>query len=68
MQSAFQLIPKVLIGVEVRSLCRPVKFFLIDLDKKCLYGPRFVHRGIAMLKQERAFHKLLQQSWKHRIV
>ena len=25
-------------------------------------------RGIVMLKQERAFPKLLQESWKHRIV
>ena len=27
-----------------------------------------VHRGIVMLKQERAFPKLLPQNWKHRIV
>ena len=31
--------------VEVRALCRPVKFF----DKPFLYGPCFVHRGIVML-------------------
>ena len=65
-QSAFQLIPKVSDGVEVRALCMPVKFFHTDLDKPFLYGPRFVHRGI-MLKQERAFPKLLPLSWKHRI-
>jgi hypothetical protein len=32
-------------------LCRPVKFFHTDLDKPFLYGPRFVHGGIVMLKQ-----------------
>ena len=37
------------------ALCRPVKFFHTDLDKPFLYGPRFVHGGIVMLKQERAF-------------
>ena len=50
-QSAFQFIPKVFEGVEVRALCRPVKFFHTDLDKPYLYGPHFVHRGIIMLKQ-----------------
>jgi hypothetical protein len=40
-------------GIEVRALCRPVKFFHTDLDKPFLYGPRFVHAGIVMLKQER---------------
>ena len=44
------------------------KFFHTDLDKPFLYGPRFVHGGIVMLKQKRAFPKLLPQSWKHRIV
>ena len=67
-QSAFQFIPKVFGGDEVSALCRPVKFFHTDLDKPFLYGPRFVDRGIVMLKQERAFPKLLPQSWKHRIV
>ena len=43
-------------------LCRPVKFFHTDLDKPFLYEPHFVHRGIVMLKQERAFPKLLPQS------
>ena len=67
-QSAFQFIPKVFDGVEVRALCKPVKFFHTDLDKPFLYGPRFLHGGIVMLKQERAFPKLFPQSWKHRIV
>ena len=67
-QSAFQFIPKLFDGVEVRALCRLVKFFHTDLNKQFLYGPRFVHRGIVMLKQERAFPNLLPQSWKHRIV
>ena len=67
-QSAFQFIPNSLDGVEVRALCRPVKFFHTDLDKLFLYGPWFVHRGIVMLKQERAFPKLLPHSWKYRIV
>ena len=66
-QSAFQFIPKVFDVVEVRALCRPVKFLHTNLDKLVLYGPRFVHGGIVMLKQERAFPKLLHQSWKHRI-
>ena len=55
----FQLIPEVFDGVEVRVLCRPVKFFHIDLDKPVLYGPRFVHR---VLKHKRALPKLLPQS------
>jgi hypothetical protein len=67
-QSAFQLIPKVFDRVEVRALCRPVKFFHTDLNKPFLYGPRFVHRGIVMLKWERALTKLLLQSCKDRIV
>ena len=54
-QSAFQFIPTVFDGVEFRVLCRPVKFFHTDLNKPLLYGPHFVHRGIVMLKQERAF-------------
>ena len=49
-QTLFQFIPKVL---EVLALCRPVKFFHTNLVKRFLYGPRFVHSGIVMLKQER---------------
>ena len=48
-QSVFQFIPKLVNGVEVRALCRPVKFFHTDLDKPFLYGHHFVHRGIVML-------------------
>ena len=56
-QSAFQFIPKLFDGVEVRALWRPVKFFQPDLDKAFLCGTRFVHGGI--VTQERAFPKLL---------
>ena len=65
---AFKFIPKVFDGVDVRALCRPVKFFHTDLNKPFLHGPRFVHGGIVMLKQEGAFPKLLPQTWKYRIV
>jgi hypothetical protein len=61
-QLAFQLIQKVFNGVEVRALCRPVKFLHTDLDKTFLYGPRFVHEGIVIQKQERGFPKLLPRS------
>ena len=64
----FLFIPKVFDGVAVRALYRPVKFFHADLDKPFLYGPRFVHRGVVKLKQERAFPKLLPQRLKHSIV
>jgi hypothetical protein len=55
-------------GFEVRVPCRPVKFFHTVLDKPFLYGLHFEHGGIFMLKQERAFPKILPQSWKHRII
>ena len=32
---------KVFDGVEVKALCRPVKFFHTNLDKPFLYGPHF---------------------------
>ena len=51
-------IPKVFDGFEVRALCRPVKFFYTNLDKPFLHVPHFVHGGIVMLKQERAFLKV----------
>jgi hypothetical protein len=51
-QSAFQFIPKVFDWVEVRALCRPVKFIHTDLHKPFLYEPRFVHMDIDMLKQK----------------
>jgi hypothetical protein len=63
LQSLFQYISKVFDGVEVRVLCRPVKFFHTNIDKPFLYGPRFIHDSIVMLKQERAFPKLLSQSF-----
>jgi hypothetical protein len=58
-QLVFQFIPKVFDGVEVRALCRPVKFFLTDLDKPFMYGPRFVPEATVMLKQKKAFPKRL---------
>ena len=61
-------VPLVFDGVEVRALCRPVKFLHTNLDKPFLYGPHFVHRCIVMLKQERAFPKLLPQSWTYILV
>ena len=56
-----QFIPEMFDGFEVRALCRPVKFFHTDLDKPFLYGPHLVYGGIVMLKQEKAFLKLLSQ-------
>jgi hypothetical protein len=47
------------IGVEVRALCRPVKFFNTHPNNQLLYGPCFMHGVIVILKQERAFPKLL---------
>jgi hypothetical protein len=32
-------------GVEVRGLCRPVKFFHTDLNKLFLYGPLLSAEG-----------------------
>jgi hypothetical protein len=49
-QSTFQFIPKVFEWVEVRALCKPVKFFHTDLEKPFLYGPHFVHEDVVMLK------------------
>ncbi len=37
-QSMFQFIPKVLDGVKVRALCRPVMFFQTKLGKPFLHG------------------------------
>ena len=51
-QSAFQFIPKLINAVEVRALCRPVKFFHTNLNKPFLYGPRFVHGGIFILEAQ----------------
>jgi hypothetical protein len=52
----------------LRVECRPVKFFHTNLNKPFLYGPFFVLRGIVILKQEKAFPKLLPPRWKHIIV
>lgn len=51
-QPESQLIPKMLNGVEVKALCRPVKFFHSNWE--FLYGAGFVHVVILTLKQERA--------------
>lgn len=50
MPLAFQCIPKVFRGVELRALCRPLDFFHTYLDKPCLCGPLFIYRGIIMLE------------------
>ncbi|KAK3533131.1 hypothetical protein QTP70_008806 [Hemibagrus guttatus] len=54
--------------VEVRTLCRPVKFLHTKLNHPCLYGPCFVHWCAVMLEQEVAIPKLFPQSWEHEIV
>ena len=61
-------IPKVFYRVEVRTLCRPVKFLHPKLAPPCLYGPCFVHWWAVMLEQGGAVPKLLPQSWEHEIV
>lgn len=54
--------------IQIRALCRPVKFFHTHVLKLCLYRPRLVDRSIVMLIQERAFNEWLPYSWKHRIL
>lgn len=44
MQLAFQLISKVIGGVEIRAQCKTLKFHC-SLGKACLHEPHFVHRG-----------------------
>jgi hypothetical protein len=39
-----------MVGVEVKALCSPVKFFHTDLDKPFLYGPHFVDRALSCYK------------------
>ena len=57
-QSAFQFIVKVFDVVEVRALCRPVKFFhMISTNHFCM-DLTLCTGGIAMLNQEMAFLKL----------
>ena len=60
--------PKVFCRVEVRTLCRPVKFLQTKLARPYLYGPCFVHWCAVMLEQEGAIPKLFPQSWEYEIV
>ena len=39
-------------GVDIRALCRPLKFLHAKLLKPCLYVPLFEHTGTVMLEQE----------------
>lgn len=65
-QSAFQLIPVVLGGVEVSPRCRPIKFPHTKPGKKAfLYKRGFVHSDVVTVKQRRIFSKQLPQSSKH---
>lgn len=51
-QSVLQFIPKMVSGVEVRVLCRILKFFHTNLGKPRLHRVCFVHRCIvSMLEQ-----------------
>ncbi|KAK3536251.1 hypothetical protein QTP86_000154 [Hemibagrus guttatus] len=52
-------LPKVFYRVEVRTLCRPVKFLHTKLTHPCLYGPCFVHWCAVMLEQEGVIPKKL---------
>lgn len=56
-QWAFQFIPKVFKGIEIR----PSKFFHTNLAKLYIRGPRFGHRGTVTLAEERAVSILLPQ-------
>lgn len=65
-QSAFQLIPVVLGGVEVSPLCRPIKFPHTKPGKKAfLYERGFVHWEVVTVKQRRIFSKQFPQASKH---
>lgn len=46
MLSAFQFIPKLFSGDEVRAC----EFFQFNLGKLCLYGPHFDTQGIVVLE------------------
>lgn len=59
-ESAFQFILKVFDGVEVSALCRAVNFSTLNWEKHLFMG--YVHGGVVWFKQEKVFHKLLQQS------
>lgn len=45
LQSVFQLIPKVISGVEVKPLCRTLEFFHSSLEKSCLHEAHFFAQG-----------------------
>lgn len=47
------LLPKVLDGVEVRALCRPVQFFHNILRNPSIYGAGFVHGGHCHVETEK---------------
>jgi hypothetical protein len=66
-QSVFQFIPKVFDGFEVKVLCRPVKFFHTDPNKRFLYVPLLFARGNYHTETAKGLPKLLPQSWKHRM-
>ncbi len=49
---AFQFIPKVLGGAEVRTQCRQIKFFHTKLGKQFLYEAGFVSCGtVSIIKK-----------------
>lgn len=61
-QSALQFIPKTVFdGVDVKALCRPVKFN--HTDRQTISVRTSVHGGFDMLKQEKGLPPL-PQSWK----
>lgn len=54
---ALMLGKKVFVRIEVKTQsCNSVEFFDTKLNKPCVYGPHFVHRGAFMLEQKKAFH------------
>ena len=53
--------PNVFYRVEVRTLCRPVKFIHTKLSHPCLYAPCFVHWCTVMLEQEGAKKKRVKK-------
>lgn len=57
--------PKCVVLIEVRTLCRPVRFIHTRLCHSCLYGPCFVDWCTVMLEGARS--KLSPQSWEHGI-
>jgi hypothetical protein len=64
LQSPFKFIPKVFNGVDVRALCRPVKFFHSDLHKPFLYGTSLCHAETGKVLPQTVVTKLeAQNSW-----